>query len=333
VQFLFVAAPNKNSLYDENMPYYDKMKVSEERNLINLQQALTQMGVCYADLDGAFKEQDEVLYHKTDSHWNNKGAAFASGLILDTLQKSHKSYEEQEYEIREDFEGDLDQMLYPDAMTPDAEIYYINAPEFTYVEEVTSNFAPRISTVHEGGTGSLVMYRDSFGNALLPFLAEAYGEAYFSRGVPYQFSDVDTKAADCVIIERAERFLPEMAQNPPAMQAVAVEWTGEISELTADGVLDVTFGRQGNLIQMSGRILSGYLAEDTEIYIRVNGGEIYEAFPMDIKVGETTDSNGFCLYVSEETLLPEHNSFEIMVRNGEELNIVDTVESDINQES
>ena len=36
-------------------------------------------------------------------------------------------------------------------------------------------------TKADGKSGSLVMYRDSFGNALLPFIAEAFGDAYFSR--------------------------------------------------------------------------------------------------------------------------------------------------------
>lgn len=36
VQFLFTVAPNKNSLYGENMPYYDSLKVSSDKNLVNL---------------------------------------------------------------------------------------------------------------------------------------------------------------------------------------------------------------------------------------------------------------------------------------------------------
>lgn len=34
VQFLFTVAPNKNSLYGENMPYYDSLKVSSDKTLL-----------------------------------------------------------------------------------------------------------------------------------------------------------------------------------------------------------------------------------------------------------------------------------------------------------
>ena len=70
-----------------------------------------------------------------------------------------------------DFTGDLDEMLYPLALTEEKEIYYDKADVFAYVGEVESNFDPKITTVNPGSTGSLVMYRDSFGNAILPFFA------------------------------------------------------------------------------------------------------------------------------------------------------------------
>ncbi len=98
-------------------------------------------------------------------------------------------------------------MLYPLATTPEEEVYYDRQTTFAYVGEVGSNFDPKITTVNPVKEGSLVMFRDSFGNALLPFMADAYSSAYFSRGVPYQMSEVDEKNADTVIVERAERFL------------------------------------------------------------------------------------------------------------------------------
>lgn len=87
VKFLFTIAPNKNSLYGENMPYYDSLKVTDETNRERLTQVLKQEGVSYADLYQAFTEQDEVLYHARDSHWNNKGAALAADVLMSMLDK------------------------------------------------------------------------------------------------------------------------------------------------------------------------------------------------------------------------------------------------------
>lgn len=224
IRFLFTVAANKNSLYGEHMPYYDSLVITEENNLTRLVPILEKEGVNYLDLKTVFQNHDEVLYHKRDSHWNNKGAALAADEILNTLGQEHDPWDGEPYTVRKDFVGDLDAMLYPGAPTAEDEIYYDREHTYSYVEEVESNFDPKITTVCPDGTGSLVMYRDSFGNALLPFIADAYANAYFLRGEPYNlYTDLDTALADTVIMERAERFLPNVAANPPVMPAPIAE--------------------------------------------------------------------------------------------------------------
>lgn len=212
IQFAFTIAPNKNSLYGSYMPYYYQPFRKSKGNMERLKKYLQIEQMRYIDLYEVLSSKEQVLYHKRDSHWNNEGAALASDRILTGLGKEHPSYADREYEVRCDFEGDLDRMLYPAAAKPEEERYYIPSPQFTYCEEVESNFAPKISTVSKG-SGSLVMYRDSFGNAFLPFMAEVYEQAYFSRALPYQLDDLAKHQADTLIIERAERFLPEMARE------------------------------------------------------------------------------------------------------------------------
>lgn len=312
VQFLFTVAPNKNSLYDENMPYYDSLKASNEKNLFSLQKYLEKEQVSYADLYEMFSGEEEVFYHKTDSHWNNKGASMAAETLLSALRKEHTSYADEPYTIKKDFTGDLDEMLYPLATIPDEEVYYDKQTTFAYVGEVESNFDPKITTVNPVKSGSLVMFRDSFGNALLPFMADAYANAYFSRGVPYQMSEVDEKDADTVIVERAERFLPEMAQSPPVMEGPERQITVTEEETASDGVYDVQYEQQGNLGKLTGCISKKYLNTEGRIYIRVNRDKIYEAFPMDVATEDGEDiSEGFCLYLDNNCLAADGNQFEI----------------------
>ena len=254
VNFLFTIAPNKNSLYGDNMPYYDKLKVSGQTNRENLEDWLKTEKVAYADLYQALMEEDEVLYHARDSHWNNKGAALAADVLMDALGKEHDSYEGESYTVRRDYTGDLDTMLYPLASTADDEIYYDKETTYATVEEIQSNFDPRITTVNPVKEGSLVMYRDSFGNALLPYMADAYANAYFSRGIPYQLMDVEIHSADTVIIERAERFLPEMSQFPPVLTAKEISLTEDQELQESDGAVVVKIKPQGMTAQLSGRI-------------------------------------------------------------------------------
>lgn len=312
VNFLFTIAPNKNSLYGDNMPYYDKLKVSDQTNRENLESWLTTEKVAYADLYQALMEEDEVLYHARDSHWNNKGAALAADVLMDALGKEHDSYEGESYTVRRDYTGDLDTMLYPLASTADDEIYYDKETTYATVEEIQSNFDPRITTVNPVKEGSLVMYRDSFGNALLPYMADAYANAYFSRGIPYQLMDVETHSADTVIIERAERFLPEMSQFPPVLTAKEISLTEDQELRGSDGAVDVKIKPQGMTAQLSGRIKEGLLDTDSRIYLKVNGS-VYEAFPMDVKVGENLDDNGFCLYLPSELVAADGNDVEILI--------------------
>lgn len=312
VNFLFTIAPNKNSLYGDNMPYYDKLKVSGQTNRENLEDWLKTEKVAYADLYQALMEENEVLYHARDSHWNNKGAALAANVLMDALGKDHDSYEGESYTVRRDYTGDLDTMLYPLASTADDEIYYDKETTYATVEEIQSNFDPRITTVNPVKEGSLVMYRDSFGNALLPYMADAYANAYFSRGIPYQLMDVETHSADTVIIERAERFLPEMSQFPPVLTAKEISLTENEELQGSDGAVDVKIKPQGMTAQLSGRIKEGLLDTDSRIYLKVNGS-VYEAFPMDVKVEENLDDNGFCLYLPSELVAADGNDVEILI--------------------
>lgn len=323
VDFLFTVAPNKNSLYDEHMPYYDKVKVSDEKNLDRLVPWLSSEGVHYADLYHMLLSQDETLYHKRDSHWNNKGAAMASDLLLDTLEKEHDSWDEEPYQVRTDFEGDLDTMLYPSMPQLEDEVYYDRQTTYAYVGEVGSNFDPKITTVNPVKSGSLVMYRDSFGNALLPFMADAYANAYFSRGIPYQLSDIDTTGADTVVVERAERFLPEMAVSAPVMAGPAVVPESLLNQDAEDGATDLASKTVGNMVQITGRIKPEYLDTDTQIYLRINQAGVYEAFPVDVKLEDgTLDDGGFCLYLYSASLAPGENNLEVVTKDDQGYHII-----------
>ena len=323
VNFLFTIAPNKNSLYGDNMPYYDKLKVSDQTNRENLESWLTTEKVAYADLYQALMEEDEVLYHARDSHWNNKGAALAADVLMDALGKDHDSYEGESYTVRRDYTGDLDTMLYPSMPQLEDEVYYDRQTTYAYVGEVGSNFDPKITTVNPVKSGSLVMYRDSFGNALLPFMADAYANAYFSRGIPYQLRDIDTTGADTVVVERAERFLPEMAVSAPVMAGPAVVPESLLNQDAEDGATDLASKTVGNMVQITGRIKPEYLDTDTQIYLRINQAGVYEAFPVDVKLEDgTLADGGFCLYLYSASLAPGENNLEVVTKDDQGYHII-----------
>ena len=65
----------------------------------------------------------------------------------------------------------------------------------------------QIGTASEVGEGKITVFRDSFSNALIPFFASAFREAWFARAVPYRIDRLEGEPADLVVVEIAERNL------------------------------------------------------------------------------------------------------------------------------
>lgn len=274
--FVFAIAPNKNSLYDANMPYYYKGLRVGESCLERLVPYLCSEGVNYVNLHELFAAQDEVLYHARDSHWNNKGAALAASALLDAVGTAHADYSNRPYQTVADHEGDLDKMLFPSAPLAQDDQYYDPAPAFSYDAPVESNFDASIHT-HADAAGKLLMYRDSFGSALLPFMAESFGASFFTRGVPYQLANhlADTQA-DAVVVERAERFISMMAGEPPSIPApeIAENALDDAAFAPVDGVETLPAGE--DYVLVSGPVGDADLPAEALLYVRI-GGTVYEA--------------------------------------------------------
>jgi hypothetical protein len=66
-------------------------------------------------------------------------------------------------------------------------------------------------------------FRDSFGDALVPYLASETESATFSKLVPYNMLEVAETGADLVIAERVERHIDYLAKNAPVMPCPSVE--------------------------------------------------------------------------------------------------------------
>lgn len=296
--FAFTIAPNKATLYAQHMPYYyANGVVTDEGNYERIVSVLEQEGVNYVDLYSTLSSEDGVLYHERDSHWTSKGASIAADKLMDSLGQEHRDWSKESSHLQNDYTGDLDQMLYPAFTSVLNEVHYDNAPQYSYVKEVESNFAAKINTTSKA-SGNLICYRDSFGSALLPFLAEGYGTAYFSRSTPYPVAtDLDSTGADTVIIERAERFISEMASNVPlvpAAQASKADW----SDAEAVQVRLVKQSASGSdYVKVTGVISGADVADGALIYIESGNGTVYEASPCVID-----DAEGFqALLPADET--------------------------------
>lgn len=286
-EFLFFAAPNKNSVYPEYMPDYGI--TAETRDVQRLYALLEQMGVPYLDLYPLFEEQEDALYFAHDTHWNTRGAALAADAVNEAFGRE-SAYFSGDFSQEEPHKGDLYQMLYPAFQDREMGPVYGGSLDFTY--EDSANKPDSITLVTKsGGSGSLLAYRDSFGNLLYPYLADSFGQARFSRSVSYDL----TLEADFVLIELVERNLGYLVANLPVMPAPE----RELALPESSGTAQVTVGKaDAGLVQVKGTLpLTPDV--DSPVYV-VCGGRVYEAFCLK--------NDGFGLNIPED-MAPEAVAF------------------------
>lgn len=304
--FVFTVAPNKNSLYGENMPYYAKYKAGDVKNIDLIVPGLYDMGVSYVDLFKGFKDSKEKLYLKRDSHWNNKGAVLVYDTILDYLEMEHETYDTVKA-VREEREyGDLNKMMYPLSARPEWNYYYRYDNTWEYTSDENNVEAAWIKTYSPSGKGSLLMFRDSFGNTLLPLMAEHFGEASFSKGVPYHIAEYMKQCdPELVIAEKVERNLDEFMTMPPVMPGPEVS----LENVAASGKMTASVEMKESMDDVNYWIFSGVVGDsgidpDSLIYVQLTAGDstkVYEAFTT------TTEESdyGYQLYLPKEELQAE----------------------------
>ncbi|MCD7946895.1 MAG: hypothetical protein LUG13_01165 [Oscillospiraceae bacterium] len=206
--FLFTIAPNKNSLYPQYMPTR-YLQAESAGNYEMILPYLTEKQVQYVDLFAFFGEQDDIYYYQTDSHWTSEGAALVHQELMETLGIPYTGFTAVTTQTQLPHRGDLYQMLYPTGTMTEPQSAYDFS--FTYVSTPRTEEDIIIETRSETGGGRLIFCRDSFGNALYPFLAEDFSEAVITRQTPYPLEAV--QAGDTVIIEIVERNLPSLLQS------------------------------------------------------------------------------------------------------------------------
>lgn len=328
--FLFTVAPNKNTLYDENMPDRLRFRVAEKNDAARLLPWLDRENVNYVNLFDLFEGQEEVLYYARDSHWNEKGAVLVYNTLLDACGKPHETYGDAEPVQKKDYFGDLELMLFPVGGRAETRLQYPIADTWRYVEgeNVEDQF---IRTENEEGEGNLLMYRDSFGNSLLPYMAQTFSQAVFSKRVPYTMSDLVTCEPDVVVVERVERHLPTLGMVPPLMSAPLRE-SEKVCVAVKNAAATLQLSKEGSYWKFEGAADAAYMDTDSRVYVEVNdgsGAKLYEAFCVGRRDAEggVTNDYGYALYISE--VLVTGNVFDVRVMTEQDEAMVVLLEREI----
>jgi hypothetical protein len=320
-EFLLTICPNKNTLYPEHMPssYWPSL---ESSNLERLLPYLDALEVSYLDMSDALDAREpgaltpeaagiDSWYFERDTHWNGLGAfvgfeALAERFELASLEGSWTS--------RVDHIGDLDKMLFGEAAAGELNWYLsgvndgpgTSGASWSYTGEATSVDADRVITAGQGSE-TIVVYRDSFTDALMPYLAAATEEAVFSKLIPYNALEVSGVNASLVLVERAERHLDYLAAAPPIVPCPSVALDTNTATRASDGALAASTlekGANGPLVTFSGVVAPELLATTSRVYVALvdNTGAttVFEALTSSPE--ETGADNGYMVYLSEQAI-------------------------------
>jgi hypothetical protein len=220
IKFYFMAAPNKQSIYPEYLPNYMKAVRPESR--------LDQLSN-YLENDKSFifinpKNELQVaksntpVYLKYDTHWNEMGAFVAYQKLFQRIVRDFpglKSKNINDFVISQKVAVSKDlaiQMGVEGNFSENTPVFSREGNKAKIVfEDCPKLFTGCPLTIREATDTKqlkLVMYRDSFGAAIIPFISEHFRRSYFYWGtIPLPTSIIDSEKPNIVIWELTEREL------------------------------------------------------------------------------------------------------------------------------
>jgi len=295
VGFLVIIPPNKNTLYGSHMPYYDQYIVDEDHNALLLEGYLADASVPYLDLFSFFASQDEVLYLERDSHWNTKAACLVYDMVMDCLELPHEEYTSEAPVLAMTHDGDLDRMLHSFYGTKENDYTYSMKDGYRYTKEDADVQDGWLITENPDGSGTLLMFRDSFADNLIPFFSDEFAFAYYSKGIPGHLERyLETYDPDCVVVEKVERNITDYLYSPPIISPVSAALPSDITIADTNTTITLTESEfDMNYYLLSGTIDPERVETNSEVLISVNGA-VYRAYQ--------TGGSNYALYLKKADL-------------------------------
>ncbi|MGO5174387.1 alginate O-acetyltransferase AlgX-related protein [Ruminococcus sp. LCP21S3_E8] len=331
-QFIFTVPANKNTLYPENMPYYIK-NVNKNRNLSDLSKSFSKEKVNYVDLYNLFKSNDETLYLKKDSHWNGKGALLAYKSIMNKTKLPYDNYSKAKEFIDDNYIGDLSDTIYPCFADTESNPYY----QTIFTVDGVDVTADSITTTNDYGNGSLLMYRDSFLNTLIPYFSGEFNIAHYAKTKSDYFTDykvqndIATYNPSVVVVEIVERHLLDMVYYAPEIQSTDVSNFENVSSKKTDTTCKIA--TKDNFYTISGEIKGINTTDNLETYVQITDkkgkSKTYPTYNMCYVNNNDQNDFGYKVYLTSQQVSKGNNKISIIVKNNSKLICVKTIKENL----
>lgn len=217
-RYIFVIAPNSQTIYPEFLP--DSMQGVTDRtradDLIEHLRKTTDIEVIdlrQAVMAAKRANPDERLFMRTDTHWNDLGSFRAYEYLAQRLKVHYPAMEPLKLEqfdvVRTTTNGgDLAGLLGGRDLFLEDRIDLVPRPPFQlrvardrHMESKINAFAPEPDNIR------LVMFRDSFAEAIMSYLAEHCSKSFFQWTDRFEEEAILREKPNLVITQMVERLL------------------------------------------------------------------------------------------------------------------------------
>ena len=191
IDYLVVIAADKTSIYPEFLPDFIKISNKEHRidKFIN---ALKKDAPSFPvlDLRPFLKKakKHEIIYHKTDAHWNKRGAYVGYSEIM---QKMNHLYLQRKHFVNVEGmmdDGDISYVIGIKAENIDYNLKENFVPNFYSVNPTEADYRlfhkPAVYRNYNKNLPILFVYKDSFFDNMMEFFANNFSQSYFVNEFP-----------------------------------------------------------------------------------------------------------------------------------------------------
>jgi len=234
IDYLFVMAPNKSTLYPQFMPSRFR-KVGKQSRWDQLYAHLKEHStVEVLDLREAMKKAGESyrVYRKGDTHWNQYGAFMAYRQIIQTLARyfpglTPMPLEDFEISYKDRPGGDLAIMLFLQnrvfrenavSLTPRRKLHSVRGKKIDFKH---ARVRQSVVICPKGELPTALLVHDSFTQRLKPYLSEHFSRIIYFRdwGMGFFPKVIKREKVKLVIDQTTERFLMSLKpKNPPVLR-------------------------------------------------------------------------------------------------------------------
>ncbi len=212
--FVLLVAPNKEIVYSQYMPehYGPLSETSRAKQLVEYIRANSDIKVVYPLEELKAASEEELIYYKTDTHWNKLGGFIGAQALIAAAGGTPADYHDLALSYEGGQRGDLGDLGHtPMKYLEETEVLIHGYLEGLSVEMLEND---------DGGTGlirtrtpdspderSLTMVRDSFGAAMEPVLPRYFREVVLINWKFMDNIDVAGFGGDVFVYEIVERNL------------------------------------------------------------------------------------------------------------------------------